>query len=115
MPISRMTTVSVVTGATRNLGFWLAQGLGQRLDAADTVYLTGRDAARVADAVERLSGTRAEVRGAVLDVADRIAVERFAASIAARHGGVDIVLSNHYARVEPNDDPAKVIEHYVAV
>jgi NAD(P)-dependent dehydrogenase (short-subunit alcohol dehydrogenase family) len=28
---------------------------------------------------------------------------------------VDIVLSNHYARVDPDDDPAAVIDRYVAV
>jgi NAD(P)-dependent dehydrogenase (short-subunit alcohol dehydrogenase family) len=110
-----MCTISVVTGATRNLGFCLAQGLAQRLQPGDVVYLTGRDGARVAESVERISGARAEVRGEVLDVSDRYAVEGLAASIAERHGGVDIVLSNHYARVQPEDDPAAVIDGYVAV
>jgi NAD(P)-dependent dehydrogenase (short-subunit alcohol dehydrogenase family) len=105
--------VGLITGATRNLGFWLAQGLAQRLEAADTVYLTGRDAGRVAESMRCLSGTRAEVRGEVLDVSDRAAVERFAGSLAERHGGVDIVLSNHYARVQPEDDPREVIDYYV--
>jgi len=49
----------------------------------------------------------------VLDVSKRNCVTRFADELAARHGGVDIVLSNHYARVEPEDDPAEVIDHYV--
>jgi NAD(P)-dependent dehydrogenase (short-subunit alcohol dehydrogenase family) len=105
----------MVTGATRNLGFWLAQGLAQRLDANDVVYLTGRDPARVVGSVERIVGARAEVRGEVLDVADREAVARFAAALGERHGGVDIVLSNHYTRTEPEDDPADVVDHYVAV
>jgi NAD(P)-dependent dehydrogenase (short-subunit alcohol dehydrogenase family) len=35
--------------------------------------------------------------------------------VRERHGGVDIVLSNHYTRVEPDDDPAAVVDHYVAV
>lgn len=110
-----MSTVSIVTGATRNLGFWLAQGLARRLEHGDCVYLTGRDPAGVAASVRRASGGRAEIRGEVLDVSNRDAVERLAASIAERHGGIDIVFSNHYARVQPQDDPAKVIEHYVAV
>src|SRR4029077_15625625 len=79
-----------------------------------TVYLTGRDAARVAASVRLLSGARAEGRGEALDVAEREIVERFAASLAERHGGVDIVLSNHYTRVQPEDDPAEVIDDYVA-
>lgn len=108
-----MDRVAIITGATRNLGFSLAQGLAQRLEPSDTVYLTGRDAARVAESVRLLSGARAEVRGEVLDVSEHDAVERLAASLAKRHSGVDIVFSNHYARVQPEDDPAEVVEHYV--
>src|SRR5712664_4843064 len=84
-----MTRISIVTGATRNLGFSLAQGLARRLDEDDVVYLTGRDSGRVAQSVRLLSGRRANVRGEVLDVSDREAVERFAGAIADRHGGVD--------------------------
>jgi NAD(P)-dependent dehydrogenase (short-subunit alcohol dehydrogenase family) len=108
-----MNKIVLITGATRNLGFSLAQGLARRLDPNDIVYLTGRDAARVAQSVKELTDARAEVRGEVLDVANRDAVARFADKLAARHGGVDIVLSNHYTRVEPEDDPAEVIDRYV--
>src|SRR5437899_1166470 len=108
-----MNKIALVTGATRNLGFSLADGLARRLDASDTVYLTGRDAGRVAQSVQRLAGTKAQLRGEVLDVSKRDAVARFADELAARHGGVDIVLSNHYTRVEPKDNPADVIDYYV--
>ena len=94
-------TKILVTGATRNLGFWLAQGLARRFEPADTVYLTGRDATRVAESLQHLSDGRAQVRGQVLDVCSRDAIEGFAALLAERHGGVDIVFSNHYARVQP--------------
>src|SRR5262245_21296370 len=109
-----MSIVSIVTGATRNLGFHLAQGLAQRLGSGDIVYLTGRDEGRVEAAVRQVAGGAVEVRGEVLDVADRGNVERFAQALAARHGGVDIAFSNHYSRVQPDDDPAQVIEGYVA-
>src|SRR5258707_2144106 len=109
-----MTKISIVTGATRNLGFSLAQGLARRLDEDDVVYLTGRDSGRVAQSVRLLSGHRANVPGEVLDVSDREAVERFAGAIADRHGGVDIVFSNHYAPVQPGENPAEVIDGYVA-
>lgn len=109
-----MNTVSLVTGATRNLGFWLAQGLARRLGTGDIVYLTGRDRARIAESQRLISGARAEVRGEVLDVSDRGAIERFASALAERYGGVDIVLSNHYTRIQPDDDPAQVIDNYVA-
>ena len=36
-------SVAMVTGATRNLGLALVQGLAERLDEGDVVYLTGRD------------------------------------------------------------------------
>ena len=110
-----MNSVAFVTGATRNLGLALARGLAERLEPDDTVYLTGRDVGRVAQAVERIRGAVAAVRGEMLDVSDRAAVQRFAALVEQRHGGVDIVLSNHYARVQPDDDPVDVIDHYVAV
>jgi NAD(P)-dependent dehydrogenase (short-subunit alcohol dehydrogenase family) len=109
-----MTTISIITGATRNLGFCLAQGLAERLEEGDIVYLTGRDPGRVAESVKRLAGTRARVIGNTLDVSDGAAVKRLADSLAERHGGVDIVFSNHYARIQPDDDPALVIDDYVA-
>jgi NAD(P)-dependent dehydrogenase (short-subunit alcohol dehydrogenase family) len=108
-----MNKIALITGATRNLGFSLAEGLAHRLDPTDTVYLTGRDPARVAESVHRLSNAIAEVRGEVLDVAKSDAVERFADLLLSRHGGVDIVFSNHYARVQPDDDPRVVIDDYV--
>jgi NAD(P)-dependent dehydrogenase (short-subunit alcohol dehydrogenase family) len=108
-----MDRIAIVTGATRNLGFFLAQGLARRLNRSDIVYLTGRDPGRVAESVRRLSGARAEVRGEVLDVAARGAVESLAAVLEQRHGGVDIVFSNHYTRVQPGEDPASVIDPYV--
>jgi NAD(P)-dependent dehydrogenase (short-subunit alcohol dehydrogenase family) len=110
-----MNKIAIVTGATRNLGLALVQTLAERLDAGDVVYLTGRDPLRVAEAVRGIDQARAEVRGEPLDVSDADAVVRFAAVLAERHGGVDIVFSNHYSRVEPDDDPVQVIDHYVAV
>ncbi|WP_409189229.1 SDR family NAD(P)-dependent oxidoreductase [Bradyrhizobium sp. RDM4] len=109
-----MTKVALITGATRNLGFFLAKGLGARLGAGDVVYLTGRDPARVQESAELARGGRAEIRGEVLDVADRPSVERLARAIHQAHGGIDLVLSNHYRRVTPADDPANVIDAYVA-
>ena len=46
-----MSTVALVTGANQGLGFALAEGLAQRLEPDDVVYLTGRDPERVASAV----------------------------------------------------------------
>lgn len=105
----------MVTGATRNLGLALACGLTERLAEDDVVYLTSRDAGRVAEAVQGITTARAAIQGEALDVSDEEAVARLAAVIADRHGGVDLVVSNHYTHVEPDDDPAAVIDRYVAV
>jgi len=108
-----MNKTALITGATRNLGFSLAQGLARRLDPADTVYLTGRDAGRVAQSLKNISGARAQVRGEMLDVSRRDDVERMAGELADRHGGVDLVFSNHYTRVQPEDNLAEIIDYYV--
>jgi NAD(P)-dependent dehydrogenase (short-subunit alcohol dehydrogenase family) len=109
-----MSKIALITGATRNLGFCLAEGLARRLHPSDVVYLTGRDAGRVTESVSRLAGSRARVAGEVLDVSDGAAVKRLSETLAERHGGIDIVFSNHYARIQPQDDPALVIDDYVA-
>jgi carbonyl reductase 1 len=108
-----MSRAALVTGANQGLGFALAEGLAQQLEPGDVVYLTGRDRGRVAAARERLSGAAAEVRTRVLDVRDGAAVDALAGELEAVHGGVDIVFSNHYARVMPSDAPADVVESYV--
>jgi NAD(P)-dependent dehydrogenase (short-subunit alcohol dehydrogenase family) len=110
-----MDRVAIITGATRNLGFSLTQKLARQLDQSDTVYLTGRDIGRVSESVRLLSGARAKVCGEVLDVSKPDMVERLAASLVERHGGVDIVFSNHYTRVQPKDNSAEVINEYVEV
>jgi NAD(P)-dependent dehydrogenase (short-subunit alcohol dehydrogenase family) len=109
-----MIRIAVVTGATRNLGLALAEGLAQRLEPSDVVYLTGRDPGRVSEAVRQLKAGSAQVVGAAVDVADGEAVRAFAGALQQRHGGVDIVFSNHYRRTDPRDDPATVIDAYVA-
>ncbi len=107
-----MTTepsVALVTGATQGLGLALVEGLARHLD---TVYLTGRDAGRVARAADALP---ARVRGEVLDVADPEATVRLAATLEERHGGVDVVFNNAVMRVGPGDDPRDVVDAYVEV
>ncbi|GAB3844244.1 SDR family NAD(P)-dependent oxidoreductase [Dactylosporangium cerinum] len=102
--------VALVTGATQGLGRALVQGLAQRFTARDTVYLTGRDADRVAASAKELG-----VSGEVLDVADPGAAQRVAEQIRQQHGGIDIVFNNAVMKTGPADPPAAVIEQYVAV
>ncbi|NBH12316.1 SDR family NAD(P)-dependent oxidoreductase [Amycolatopsis sp. SID8362] len=104
--------VALVTGATQGLGRALVEGLARRWSAEDIVYLTGRDARRVAQAVEALP---VQVRGEVLDVADPHAPARLAEVLADRHGGVDVVFGNAVMRVGPDDDPRAIVEEYAEV
>jgi NAD(P)-dependent dehydrogenase (short-subunit alcohol dehydrogenase family) len=104
-------TIALVTGATQGLGLALAAGLAGRLTAADTVYLTGRDAGRVAPAVASLPPGGARVAGEVLDVAD----PRAAAGLAERLGSIDIVFGNAVMRVGPDDDPRAIVDAYTQV
>jgi NAD(P)-dependent dehydrogenase (short-subunit alcohol dehydrogenase family) len=113
-----MTThdrVAVVTGATQGLGLALVEGLAQRMNSADTVYLTGRNYERISDAIGALGSITADVRGEVLDVAQPEAAAQFADELRRRHGGVDIVINNAVMRVGPDDDPAAVVDEYTEV
>jgi NAD(P)-dependent dehydrogenase (short-subunit alcohol dehydrogenase family) len=105
--------VALVTGASQGLGLALVDGLAARMGPDDIVYLTGRDLGRVEDAAAGLQAGGAEIRTELLDVSDDDAVERAAALLADRHGGVDVVFSNAYRRTQPADDPAEVIGEYV--
>jgi carbonyl reductase 1 len=108
-----MSRIAVVTGANQGLGFALAEGLARRLDSQDVVYLTGRDAGRVRSAAERVARSRAQVRGRVLDVRDRVAVQALADELGARHGGVDVVFSNAAARLMPATPWSELIGPFV--
>jgi NAD(P)-dependent dehydrogenase (short-subunit alcohol dehydrogenase family) len=105
----------LVTGATQGLGLALAEGLAARLEPGDTVYLTGRSSQRLADAASAVAPGRAEIRTELLDVGNAGSVERVASELALRHGGIDILFSNAYHRVQPRDDPAAVVCEYVNV
>jgi NAD(P)-dependent dehydrogenase (short-subunit alcohol dehydrogenase family) len=109
-----MTRIAIVTGATRNLGLSLVEGLASEMATSDVIYLTGRNAERVERSVGSIPAGGAEVRGAVLDVSRASDVEQFARDIADRHGGVDILFSNHYLRVQPDQRDADAIDDYVA-
>ncbi len=106
---------ALITGATQGLGLALAEGLARRLTSVDTVYLTGRRADRVDEAVAAMPGGGARVRGEVLNVADPGAAGRLAARLNERHGGIDIVFNNAVMRVGPDDDPRVIVDAYAEV
>ncbi|MGW3665169.1 SDR family NAD(P)-dependent oxidoreductase [Streptomyces sp. NPDC005141] len=110
--------IALVTGANQGLGFALVQGLAARLDRDDLVLLTGRDTHRVADAVVRVTGsadTTSRVEGRVLDVTDAGAVAELAAELGARHGGVDVAVSNASAMLTPDRSQAEQADAFIDV
>jgi gluconate 5-dehydrogenase len=83
--------VALVTGASRGLGFAMAQGLAQ---VGALVVLNGRDAATLAlrRADIEAAGGQAEI--AAFDVCDRLAADAAMDAILARHGRLDILINN---------------------
>ncbi len=101
-----------MTGATQGLGLALVESLAARLGSEDTVYLTGRDPARIAAAQASLAPGRARIRTELLDVSREEAVAATASRLLDRHGSLDIVISNAYSRVLPQDRADQVIADY---
>ncbi len=108
-----MGSVALVTGATQGLGLALVERLAASLGGADTVYLTGRDRGRMAEMQSRLPPADARVETEWLDVSIEDSVAELAEKLRDRHGTLDIVFSNAYSRVLPNDRPTEMIDRYV--
>ncbi|WP_411124599.1 SDR family NAD(P)-dependent oxidoreductase [Streptomyces sp. x-19] len=110
--------IALVTGANQGLGRALVEGLAARMNRDDLVLLTGRSRQRVTDAAHEAAqapSARARVEGEVLDVTDTDAVARLADDLRARHGGVDIVVSNAVARLLPGESQAERADEFIDV
>ncbi|MGP8304265.1 SDR family NAD(P)-dependent oxidoreductase [Streptomyces inhibens] len=110
--------IALVTGANQGLGRALVEGLAARMGTDDLVLLTGRSELRVTDAVRevaQLPGTRAQVRGRVLDVTDTDAIGRLADELQGQYGGVDVVISNAVARLLPDESQAERADEFIDV
>ncbi len=82
---------AVVTGAASGIGLAVAEVLatcGARVTLADA------DAEGVARETARLAGEGADVRSAVVDVADPAAVDTVLREAAEAHGSLDVVFAN---------------------
>jgi carbonyl reductase 1 len=105
--------VAVVTGANQGIGRAIVKGLHAHLGSAGIVYLTGRDAGRARAAAAELDPGARTVLPYRLDVRSGPEVASFAATIAARHGGVDLVFSNAGYRRSPEVDRRAQVRPFV--
>ena len=110
MDTSHEARTALVTGANQGLGRALVARLASRLSPRDRVLLTGRDPDRVAEAAAGVSAElppgSATVEGRLLDVRDPAAIH----ALAEELGAVDLVFSNAWARIGPDDDPAALVD-----
>ena len=83
---------ALVTGGTRGIGRAIAAAFSS---LGVDVAITGRDAARVAEAAQELSreAPRA-VKGVAMDVADRDAVDSAVKALVQERGRIDILVNN---------------------
>jgi NAD(P)-dependent dehydrogenase (short-subunit alcohol dehydrogenase family) len=103
-----MANVALVTGGNRGLGFETARQLSR---AGFEVVVAARDRRKAEDAAERLraeQGLRAD--SVQLDVTDESTVERASASIAERHGRLDLLVNNAGILPEATADSPEVID-----
>jgi carbonyl reductase 1 len=101
-----MTQIAIVTDADQGLGPGLVRGLCRRpaalaLQQQVIVYITTRDRAAGRRAAKELRAHGLVVRPEPLDVRDTAGVAALAATLAGRHGGVDVVIANATAQVLP--------------
>ncbi len=104
--------VALVTGASRGLGLSMACSLAAH---GATVWLNGRDAAGLADAVARAQAAGQAAGGSAralpFDVSDEAAATAAMADIVATHGRLDILINNvgQRQRAPLQDLPAQAL------
>lgn len=108
-----MSKVAVVTGANQGLGYALVEGLCRLLPPGAIVYLTARDPDRGRAAREQLAAAGLKARFHLLDVTEDESVRALAATLASKHGGVDIVISNAAARMSKGVPQAKQVRTFI--
>jgi NAD(P)-dependent dehydrogenase (short-subunit alcohol dehydrogenase family) len=86
-----MTTIALITGANKGIGFATARLLGER---GMTVLVGARDETRGKQAVEALVAGGVDAHPVQLDVTDEESVRRAADWIEATYGRLDILVNN---------------------
>jgi gluconate 5-dehydrogenase len=83
--------IALVTGASRGLGFAMAEGLAE---AGATVFLNGRHADTLDAAARKLRDRGLKVEVAPFDVTDQAASHEAVEAILGRMGRLDVVIAN---------------------
>ncbi len=105
--------VALVTGASRGLGWAMAEALAE---AGAHVVLNARDAAALDEATAKLAAHDWQVSAAAFDVTDEAAARQAIHDVVGAHGKLDILINNagaiHRAPLDdfPADEWRRVVE-----
>lgn len=108
-----MSKVALVTGGNQGLGFALVRGLCRQLGPDAAVYLTARSPEKGEAACASLRQEGLTPEFLELDVNDAESVNRAAATVRGRHGGLDIVISNAAARIARDVPQAAQVRGFI--
>ena len=91
MDLGLKDKVALVAGASRGLGFAVAQELAR---AGARVSIASRDEASIRSAAERIAKSGGEVLATPLDVRSANGIGKWVAATAAKFGGIDLLFTN---------------------